>query len=178
MFEISKDNTNPHIISHTDQTGREYFEIEYFDGKLNDTCVGFGSYSREYCEQWLKEYFVQEKDDMNSQINPKNNTMTFAAALCKVKNGYRIARKGWNGKNMCVYYTEGSTIPFSKCKEAVQNALISCRSEDIGNCTIKGIEPQVTINPHLDLVCADGTITCGWTASQTDMMAEDWIIVQ
>lgn len=175
MFKVSKNNVNPRIINTVDRTGREYFEIEYYDAELKETCRGFGSYLRENCEKWMREYFMEES---MARTDLKACTMTFSAALARAKHGDRIARIGWNGKNMCVFFTEGSTIPFHNCKEAVQNAMIATRSEDIGNCTLKGIEPMVTINPHLDLVCADGTITCGWVASQTDMTAEDWIIVQ
>lgn len=99
----------------------------------------------------------------------------FSEALTWLRNGYRVARKGWNGKNMCIYLTEESDVPFHKMKPAVQEALISCRSEELH---LDKCEPCIHINPHIDLVCADGSITCGWVASQTDMTAKDWMIVQ
>ncbi len=99
----------------------------------------------------------------------------FSEALTWLKNGYRVARTGWNGKNMCIYLTEGSDVPFHKTKPAVQEALISCRS---GELHLDKCEPCIHINAHIDMVCADGSITCGWLPSQTDMMARDWYIVQ
>jgi hypothetical protein len=36
---------------------------------------------------------------------------------------------------------------------------------------------DVRINPHIDMKAADGSIVVGWLASQTDMLAEDWVIV-
>ena len=104
--------------------------------------------------------------------------MDFGEALKALKQGYKVARKGWNGKNMCLYYTEGSDVPYGKCKTAVQDAINCADSTKVGDATIKGEEYIVTINPHIDLVCANGSITCGWVASQTDMTADDWYILQ
>lgn len=36
----------------------------------------------------------------------------------------------------------------------------------------------VTINPHIDMKAADGTYVTGWIASQTDMLADDWYVVE
>lgn len=58
MFVISNNNVNPKIISRTFLDGRTYFEIEYFDKVKNEFCIGFGSFERSNCEQWLREYFI------------------------------------------------------------------------------------------------------------------------
>ncbi|GAB6391909.1 MAG: hypothetical protein MdMp014T_1282 [Treponematales bacterium] len=34
------------------------------------------------------------------------------------------------------------------------------------------------IRPHLDMKTADGSIQIGWLASQTDMLADDWRVVE
>jgi len=34
------------------------------------------------------------------------------------------------------------------------------------------------ILPHLDMKTADGSIQIGWLASQTDMLADDWRVVE
>lgn len=105
----------------------------------------------------------------------EHKNLTFAEMMFFLKDGYKAAREGWNGKNMCIYLTEPSEIPFYKMKKAVQDALISCRSDKLH---LDKCEPCIRINPHVDMVCADGSITCGWVASQTDMMARDWYILQ
>ena len=105
-----------------------------------------------------------------------NEDFTFSEAITWLRNGYRVARKGWNGKNMCIYLTEGSEVPFSKCKKEVREAIESVNSKVIGDATLSGTEYMVKINPHIDMICADGSIACGWNASQTDMMAADWYI--
>lgn len=109
-------------------------------------------------------------------------TYSFSKAIDMVEMGYRMARLGWNGNNMCIFYTEGSNVPYEKCKKAVQDALVCARSEEIGDmlrmCSEAGTDPIVKINPHIDLVCDDGSITCGWVASQSDMLSNDWVVVQ
>lgn len=37
---------------------------------------------------------------------------------------------------------------------------------------------QLVINDHIDMKTADGSITIGWTASQVDMLSDDWFIVK
>lgn len=91
--------------------------------------------------------------------------------LTLMQNGHKMARSGWNGKNMCIYLTEASEAPFCCMKPAVQDALRVSNREPVNHAE------KVHINPHIDLVCADGSITCGWVASQTDMNARDWYIV-
>jgi hypothetical protein len=37
---------------------------------------------------------------------------------------------------------------------------------------------KVKICPHIDMKAADGSYVVGWLASQTDMLAEDWDVVE
>lgn len=98
--------------------------------------------------------------------------MDFGKALEMLKKGYRVARKGWNGKKMCIFLTKGSDVPYSDLKQHNQDALTCARSEEICENTV------VHISDHIDMVAADGSIVIGWLASQTDMLAEDWEVVQ
>jgi len=93
--------------------------------------------------------------------------MNFQQALEAAKNGSKISRDGWNGKLMWVAYTPGSEI---EQENARSGAVLALSNElDKGN--------KIKINPHLDMKTADGSIICGWHATQTDMFAEDWDIV-
>lgn len=78
--------------------------------------------------------------------------MTFGIALELLKKGCKVAREGWNGKGMYLFLAHG---------------------EDIQSCT--GIAEKC-----VDVICmktAQDTVVFGWLASQTDMLAEDWVIV-
>lgn len=88
------------------------------------------------------------------------NQVSFSIALNYLKEGRKVARSGWNGKNMFVFLVPGSTFVVSKPP-------------------LLGIYPERTIVhycPHIDMKTADGKIV-PWLASQTDIMAEDWEVL-
>lgn len=77
----------------------------------------------------------------------------FGEAIEALKKGHKVAREGWNGKGMYLFLAHG---------------------EDIQSCT--GIHEKC-----VDVICmktAQDTVVFGWLASQTDMLAEDWVIVE
>lgn len=97
--------------------------------------------------------------------------MNFGEALEALKNGKCVARSGWNGRNMFVHLNPGST-PNSTPTSA--SGLISGVSVSLFE---EGSDGTITRMPNLNLKAADGTIITGWLASQTDLLAEDWRIV-
>lgn len=46
----------PKII-HRIIDGRPYYEIKYYDTVLKDTCIGYGSFTKKFVEEWLREEF-------------------------------------------------------------------------------------------------------------------------
>lgn len=87
-------------------------------------------------------------------------TMSFSAALQYLKEGKKVAREGWNGKGMFVYLVSGSHF-------------------EVNRAPLLGIYPEGTeidYRAHLDMKAADGTCV-PWVASQTDLLADDWLIV-
>jgi hypothetical protein len=86
--------------------------------------------------------------------------MTFSEALERIKRGERAIRQGWNGKDMFVFLVPGSTF-------------------QVNRPPLLGIYPEgTTINyhSHIDMRTADGTIV-PWLASQTDLLTDDWMIL-
>jgi len=86
--------------------------------------------------------------------------MTFGDALFLLKQGGKVARIGWNGKGMFLFLVPGSVFK-------------------VNRPPLLGIYPEGTeINycPHVDMKTADGKIV-PWLASQTDVLAEDWVVV-
>jgi len=82
---------------------------------------------------------------------------TFGDAIIAVKLGRKIARRGWNGKNMFVFLREGRQITGVDSASAMGGDFESL--------------------PHLCMRTADGKCCVGWLASQTDILAEDWVVV-
>lgn len=91
--------------------------------------------------------------------------MNFGEALEALKAGKRVCRTGWNGKHMLLVYVPGTIDAPLKEGSPYQRAL----GHPPGT-------PQ-TINPHIDMLTATGEMQPGWLASQTDMLADDWVIV-
>lgn len=77
------------------------------------------------------------------------NAMTFGLAIEALKKGLHVARAGWNGKGMWLCYIHP------------------------GNAMHKGFDMQ----PCISMKTADSKMQPGWLASQADMLAEDWAIV-
>lgn len=83
--------------------------------------------------------------------------MTFGIAVELLKKGFKVARSGWNGKGMFLLY-----VPSEKW------GII----DKIGLGISKG-----DLSPWIGMKTADGKFV-PWLASQTDMLAEDWVIAE
>ena len=86
------------------------------------------------------------------------DAMDFGAAIRALKAGYKVARAGWNGKGQ--YVELASCISYKQADGAVINA----EHDAIGNAA-------------LAFVGTSG-VQLGWLASQADMLANDWRIVE
>lgn len=85
------------------------------------------------------------------------NTIDFGDAIRAVKAGHRIARRGWNGKHQFV--------------EMAKN--ISYMNPD---GRIHNPDHAAIGNAALAFVGTSG-VQLGWLASQADMLANDWYVV-
>lgn len=95
-------------------------------------------------------------------------TSDFGWAIDQLKKGHKVARRGWNGKGMFIYLVNSSEIPAWNLRAQAKEQLEG----------LYEVTEQVKINAHIDMKAADGSIVIGWLASQTDMLAEDWVIVE
>lgn len=88
--------------------------------------------------------------------------MSFGLAVEALKKGFKVARAGWNGKGMWLVLDPGSVVSEVREGSAYHKA---------------GITGEFTINPHIDMKTATGEMQPGWLASQTDMLADDWQLI-
>jgi hypothetical protein len=86
-------------------------------------------------------------------------TMNFGHALIALQEGYKVSRIGWNGKGMWLGFTASD-----------QWGLGSNQPYDSGHIDSKML-------PWIGMKTADGAYV-PWLASQTDMLASDWGIVE
>lgn len=91
-----------------------------------------------------------------ANITQKQNA-TYSEALEHLKNGATISRAGWNGKNMYLFLVSGQEI-------AKRTGYGFGQYED---------EPEWS--SFIAMKTADNKLI-PWLASQTDMLANDWVI--
>ena len=87
--------------------------------------------------------------------------MNFQDALSCLKDGKKVSRSGWNGKGMFIFLVDGSTFT-------------------VNRPPLLGIYPEGTeirSHAHVDMKTADGMVV-PWICSQTDMLANDWGVVE
>lgn len=97
------------------------------------------------------------KDVFEKAYRPTDG-LSFGLAIEAAKKGKKIARRGWNGKNQYVELAERISY------ENAAHEVINAKHEAIGN-------------KALAFVGTSG-VQLGWLASQADMLADDWVIVE
>lgn len=85
-----------------------------------------------------------------------SSNLSFGLAVEALKVGKRVARAGWNGKGMWLSYVD----PYSN----IQFTLIEKNGA------------EGTYSPYIGMKTADNKYV-PWLASQTDVLADDWSIV-
>lgn len=88
----------------------------------------------------------------------ETDCLSFGLAIEAAKKGKKIARRGWNGKNQYVELAERISY------ENAAHEVINANHEAIGN-------------KALAFVGTSG-VQLGWLASQADMLADDWMLVE
>ncbi len=87
-------------------------------------------------------------------------SFNFGGALTALKLGKKVARTGWNGKGMFVYYVpEGAYAPCTPIAETLVNE-----------------EGLVEYNPYFAIKNVNGSVST-WVPSVNDCLAEDWYVV-
>lgn len=106
--------------------------------------------------------------DGHCKIHEYMNNLNFGDALIALKQGKKVSRSGWNGKGMYLSLQPGSTIESNQARNGA--ALERTKEADAPT--------HVVICPHIDMRAADGSVVVGWLASQTDMLSDDWGVVE
>ena len=91
---------------------------------------------------------------------------SFGQAIESLKLGCKVARKGWNGKGMFLWLKPATMVKSEWCKDPMLKDLADKNGGEI---------------EALGTICmktADDKILTGWLASQTDILSNDWILVQ
>ena len=95
--------------------------------------------------------------------------MDFGGAIKALKEGHKVARKGWNGKGMFLWLKPATEVKAEWCKDPLLRDLAE---ENGGSILALG-----TICMYTHDSTGRKAILTGWLASQSDMLLEDWVIV-
>lgn len=117
-----------------EKDGKEGYKVQYEDGYVS----------------W------SPKDVFERAYRAFDGGMEFGHAIELLKMGFRLKRRGWNGKDQ--YIELAKKISY----ERPDGELEFCVHGDIGNKAIAFV--------------GTSGIQMGWLATQSDMLAEDWIV--
>lgn len=119
-------------------------------------------------------YFIEYPDgyvswspkEVFEEAYVQTDNMNFGLAIEAMKKGFAVARTGWNGKGMYIAIQEGSEIE----PHFARGGVAKFRASEYP------VPDVIKIGAHIDMRAADGSVVVGWLASQTDMLANDWMI--
>lgn len=97
------------------------------------------------------------KDVFEEAYRP-TDCMSFGLAIEAMKKGKKVARRGWNGKNQHIELA--TRISYM----TADGVFVNVEHEAIGNKAIA--------------FCGTSGVQMGWLASQADMLADDWEVVE
>ena len=106
--------------------------------------------------------------EMIEHLLSSDSGMSFGLAIEALKAGKKVARAGWNGKGMWLSLSCDGTR-----EVAAENFWSPHNAE---HARLNG--GKATVLPSITMKTASGEILMGWLASQSDMLAEDWSIVE
>ena len=93
--------------------------------------------------------------------------LTFGEAVELLKSGKMVQRSGWNGKGMFLF--QADVLDFGASDDVMDTVrqIVEAKKETSG--------PVVIYGSTIAMKAADGSIVFGWLASQTDIVANDWV---
>ena len=95
--------------------------------------------------------------------------MTFGQAIEAMKQGKKVARSGWNGMGMFLWLKPATNIKAEWCKDEMLKRIVEANGGEI-----LGLG---TICMYTHDSTGRKAILTGWLASQSDMLYDDWGIV-
>lgn len=119
----------------------------------------------------FKGYISWSPKDVFERAYRPTSGVTFGAAIEALKMGKRVSRTGWNGKGMYLWLLSEAVVPAEWIKEPHLKEIAENSEEKTVHC-LPSIR-MYTTNAH-----GRKAVLTGWIASQTDMLSEDWYIVE
>lgn len=118
-----------------------------------------------------KGYISWSPADVFERAYKASGEMSFGHAIEAMKLGHKVSRSGWNGKGMFIVVMPALYLPPFDTQDT---------SRKVNDRTAKwiGENKPLDCQPYIAMYTADEKWVPGWLASQTDMLADDWCIVE
>lgn len=129
---------------------KQGYLVEYLDGGASNHADYDG-------------YISWSPQDVFEKAYQQTDALSFGHAIVAMKAGKRVARSGWNGKNMYLYYVPAASYP------AQYNETHQMRGEFP--------DDMVPYQAYIAMKTVQGTVV-PWLASQTDMLSDDWTVIE
>lgn len=98
------------------------------------------------------------------------NKMTFGDAIAALKEGKKVARRGWRCKEKFLWLKPECEVKSEWCRDPKLKEIA-----DRHGGSIVGIGVICLYTP--DSICRPAVLN-GWTPLQCDMLSEDWAVVE
>lgn len=118
-----------------------------------------------------EEYISWSPEGVFENAYRKCDGMSFGLAIEAMKKGHKVARKGWNGKNMWIVYMTPMHLP-------AYNTQGTVRKVNDRTANLIGEDTPLNTLGYIAMWTANKEWLPGWLASQTDMLSDDWEIVE
>lgn len=124
----------------------------------------------------LEGYLLHQKihEAHANHGHDRRKDMDFGDAIRALKAGKKVARAGWNGKGMWLSLSCPGTGSIPMARNIPASAFWSENNARYAEECRGG---HATVLPCITMKTATGEILMGWLASQTDMLAIDWLVV-
>lgn len=135
---------------------QDYYGTKKVTAWRQDTTAISGAVQEGYGLKYEDGYQSWSPKEVFDKAYQPMNALSFGHALEVLKAGGRVARAGWNGKNMYLQYIPNSVW---------------------GTLTGYGLPDMDSRFPWIGMKTANNQFG-PWLASQTDVLADDWQVVE
>lgn len=117
-----------------------------------------------YVVQYSDSYISWSPKEAFEEAYKLTSGLSFGYALDALEKGFKVARRGWNGKGMYLWLLPATKVEKSWVKDPM--LLEAFEGKDTLECL-----------GSIRMKTATGEVLTGWLASQSDMLAKDWVLV-
>lgn len=120
-------------------------------------------------------------DVFNKAYRPISE-LPFGPAIEALKQGKKVARSGWNGKGIFIFMRPSDKLEVNMIVHKVKSlpnsvkGFFGSKTNPNNPDRLDGSD-KIDFTAYLCMYAENGSIVNGWLASQTDMIAEDWYIL-